>query len=55
MSQDAFVYWVARSRNIGHDGDGFEQTKRNIKDVTFVQNEMGEDVEGRWMGCGRIL
>ena len=44
MSQDACVYWIARSRDIGHNGEGFEQTKRNIKDVTFVQNKLGEYV-----------
>ena len=50
VSQDACVYWVPQSRDIEHDGEGFEQTKRNIKDVTFVQNELGEHVEARWIG-----
>ena len=44
---------VARSQDIRLDGEGFEQTKRNIKDVTFVQNELGEcvsEMDGLWMG-----
>ena len=44
------MYWVARSRDIGHGGEGFEQTKRNIKDATYVRNKLGEDVETRRMG-----
>lgn len=40
------MYWVAQSRDIGRDGEGFDQTN---KDVTFVRNELDDDVEARWM------